>query len=46
MPYAAIAQIDVRPVAGLKTTGVVAAVLLGAAVAIATAGGSHTPGYR
>ena len=45
MPYADIAQIDVRRVDGLKTTGVVAAAVLAAAVAIATGGGSHTPGY-
>ena len=45
MPYADIAQIDVRRVAGLKTTGVIAAAVLAATVAIATGGGSHTPGF-
>ena len=45
VPYAEIAQIDVRRVDGLKTTGVVAAVVIAAAVAIASGGGSHTPGY-
>jgi hypothetical protein len=45
IPYADIAQIDVRRVNGLKTTGVIVTVLLAATVAIATGGGSHTPGY-
>ena len=41
IPYADIAQIDVRRVQGLKTTGVIAAVVLGAVVGIAAAQASH-----
>lgn len=45
LPYADLRQMDVQRVSGLKTTAIVAAVGLAAAVAIATGGGSHTPGY-
>jgi hypothetical protein len=41
MPYADIAQIEVRRVAALKTIGLVAAIVLAADVAIASSGGSH-----
>jgi hypothetical protein len=40
-----IRQIDVERVSTLKTTAVVAGVVLLGAVAIATGGGSHTPGF-
>ena len=46
LPYRSIRQIDVERVSGVKTTVIVAAVALAAAIAIATGGGSHTPGYN
>jgi hypothetical protein len=44
--YLDIAQIEVQRVSGLKTTSVIAAVVLGAWLGIATGGGSHTPGFN
>jgi hypothetical protein len=41
-----IAQIEVQRVSGLKTTSVIAAVVLGALIGIASGGGSHTPGFN
>jgi hypothetical protein len=45
VPYRDIQQIEVQHVSGFKTTGIVAVVGLVAAVAIASGGGSHTPGF-
>lgn len=45
LPYRDIRQIDVQRTSGLKTFAIVAAVVVGAAIGIATGGGSHTPGY-
>ena len=41
IPFADIAQIDVRRVEGLKTTGVIAAAVLGALLGIAVGQASH-----
>jgi hypothetical protein len=45
LPYRDIRQIDVRRVSIFKTAAIVAAVALLAAIAIASGGGSHTPGF-
>ena len=46
LPYRDIQQIEVQHVSALKTTALVAVVALVAAVAIASGGGSHTPGFN
>lgn len=46
VPYRDIQQVEIQHVSALKTTALVAVVALVAAVAIATGGGSHTPGYN
>ena len=46
LPYRDIQQLEVQHVSALKTTALVAVVALVAAVAIATGGGSHTPGFN
>lgn len=46
VPYLDIAQIEVRRVSGLKTTGVIAAVVLGVLIGTVTGWGSHAPGFR
>jgi hypothetical protein len=46
LPYRDIQQIEVQRTSALKTATVVATVVLVAVVAIATGGGSHTPGYN
>ena len=45
VPYRDIQRIEVQHVSGLKTAAIVAVVALVAAVAIASGGGSHTPGF-
>lgn len=45
LPFRDIRQIDVEHASAGKTTALVAGVVLLGAVAIATGGGSHTPGY-
>ncbi len=45
LPFRDIRQIDVEHVSAGKTTALVAGVVLLGAVAIATGGGSHSPGY-
>jgi len=45
LPYRDIQQLEVQRVSAVKTTAIAAAVALVAAVAIASGGGSHTPGY-
>jgi hypothetical protein len=45
LAYRDIRQIEVERVSGFRTTAIVAGLVLAAAVAIATGGGSHTPGY-
>jgi hypothetical protein len=44
--YLDIAQLEVQRMSGLKTTSVIAAVVLGAWLGIATGGGSHSPGFN
>lgn len=44
--YLDIAQVEVRRVSGLKTTGVIAAVVLGGLVGTATGWGNHAPGFN
>ena len=44
VPYADVAELDVKRTSGLKTAGLVAAVVL-VVVAIASGGGSHDVGY-
>lgn len=44
VPYADIAQIEVKRVSGLKTAGIIAAIVA-VAIAIASGGGSHQAGY-
>ena len=46
LPYRDIRQIEVQRINGLKTSAVVVAVVLAAAVGISTGWGSHTPGYH
>lgn len=46
LPYRDIHQIEVQHVSGLKTTAIIVLAALAAAIAIATGGGSHTPGYN
>lgn len=46
VPYLEIAQIEVRRLSGLKTTGVIAAVVLGVLIGTVTGWGSHAPGFR
>lgn len=45
LPYRDIRQVDVQRVSSGKTTGIVLLVVAVAALAIASGGGSHTPGY-
>jgi hypothetical protein len=45
VPFRDIRQIDVEHVSAGKTTALVAGVVVLGAVAIATGGGSHSPGY-
>lgn len=45
VPYRDIREIEVQRTSAGKTTLVVAAVVVAAGVAIASGGGSHTPGY-
>ena len=46
VPYLDIAQIEVLRLSGLKTTGVIAAVVLGVLIGTVTGWGSHAPGFR
>jgi hypothetical protein len=46
LPYRDIRQIDVEHVSTLKTTALVAGVAVIGWVAIATGGGSHSPGFN
>ena len=46
MPYLDIAQIEVLRPSSLKTTGVIAAVVLGVLIGTVTGWGSHAPGFR
>ena len=45
LPWREIRQIEVQRVSGSRTAGLTALLVVVAAVAIASAGGSHTPGY-
>jgi hypothetical protein len=46
LPYQDIRELDTRRVSGAKSTALAAVVVLAAAVAIASGGGSHTIGYN
>ena len=46
LPYQDIRELDTRHVSGGKTTALAAVLVVVAAVAIATGGGSHTIGYN
>ena len=45
LPYRDIRQIEVQRVSSSRTTATVLALVLVGAIAIASGGGSHTPGY-